>query len=319
MEFIVKRTTELTYEEKIKIRQLFNDVFHQKRDVKSFDKQFLNNILGYSFHSLAIDNNEIIGALSSIPFYCYKNGEKLLFGVSADVMVAKPYRDLYNVLEIIKNQEKVLKNEGIVFLMGFPNENSRQVFNIGRKFKDVGRMYSYAMPYKIGGVKKYLKIFNPLSIILSWSLILLSKIFTGSPRTRNYKFIKDNNDFLKYRYQWFDNEYKIVKINPENYFTYSIKLYNNIRTVFLIDITNTSKKTFQNAVNYIFKHHRKEFDVILYVGHLPFRPINMIKIPHYLEPKRFSFHGKILNKEVLDESVFDIKNWHVNLSNYDLI
>ena len=45
----------------------------------------------------------------------------------------------------------------------------------------------------------------------------------------------------------------------------------------------------------------------------------MIKVPRKLEPKRFYFLGKVLDESFENESIYNIKNWDVNLSNYDLL
>ena len=58
--------------------------------------------------------------------------------------------------------------------------------------------------------------------------------------------------------------------------------------------------------------------MILYVGKLDFKVKNLIKVPSKYEPKTVHMSGKILDDSVVDNRVFDIKNWNVNLSNYDV-
>jgi hypothetical protein len=45
----------------------------------------------------------------------------------------------------------------------------------------------------------------------------------------------------------------------------------------------------------------------------------MIKIPHKFEPKEFNMAVKILDKSLDKETLLNMNNWDVNLSNYDLI
>ena len=46
----------------------------------------------------------------------------------------------------------------------------------------------------------------------------------------------------------------------------------------------------------------------------------MVKVPTKYKPKTFYFVGNILDNSVLDADVlFNIQNWEVNLSNYDLL
>jgi hypothetical protein len=63
-----------------------------------------------------------------------------------------------------------------------------------------------------------------------------------------------------------------------------------------------------------------EFDILLYVGVLPFRRHGLLRVPKKLAPKKFYFVGEILRQEDIDKSfVFNLGNWDVNLSNYDLL
>jgi hypothetical protein len=47
--------------------------------------------------------------------------------------------------------------------------------------------------------------------------------------------------------------------------------------------------------------------------------MSLITMPHKYEPKHFNFTCKVLEKGYLDDSLYDINNWDVNLSNYDLL
>jgi hypothetical protein len=59
-------------------------------------------------------------------------------------------------------------------------------------------------------------------------------------------------------------------------------------------------------------------DVLLYVGRLPFRPARMIRVPPSRRPQRVRMTGKILIPDLIDERVFALENWNVNLSNFDV-
>ena len=59
--------------------------------------------------------------------------------------------------------------------------------------------------------------------------------------------------------------------------------------------------------------------MIIYVGMLPFTPISLLTVPHRFEPKRFNFTCQPLIEDFFDDSLYDIRNWDVNLSSYDLL
>lgn len=54
-------------------------------------------------------------------------------------------------------------------------------------------------------------------------------------------------------------------------------------------------------------------------GDLDFVPVSLIKIPHRFEPKHFHFTCNLIDKSYFDDTLYDIKNWDVNLSSYDLV
>ena len=96
MEFIFKKTTELTDAELDMISVLFERVFKKPRPVEILRNQYLPNPLGYSYHSMIVEKGEIVGLNSYVPAYYSVNGRKMLFANSTDSMVDKPYRDFFN-------------------------------------------------------------------------------------------------------------------------------------------------------------------------------------------------------------------------------
>ena len=91
----------------------------------------------------------------------------------------------------------------------------------------------------------------------------------------------------------------------------------------MIDVYEKSQKAFCESVRYLLKHERNNFDLIIYVGYLPFVNPGLIRVPHKFEPKNFNFDGNILNKEGLTEEetrlYYDINSWDINLSDDDVI
>ena len=72
---IIKKTTELTSEEIAQINRLFNDVMKRDRTEEGFKHLFLNTPLGYSFHVMLMEGEELIGFHSGLPFYYLNNGQ----------------------------------------------------------------------------------------------------------------------------------------------------------------------------------------------------------------------------------------------------
>ena len=115
-----------------------------------------------------------------------------------------------------------------------------------------------------------------------------------------------------------DGQYEIVHEGDLELF-YKVMPFNGVRAAFIIDVTGKSAKHFNQAVKYILKHNRKDFDLILYVGNLYFRNSGLIKVPQKFAPKQFNFIVKFFDNNYNNDMVKNIRNWDVNLATYDVI
>lgn len=317
MEVVCKKTTEITEEEIVEIYKLFDEIFGQKRDVSTFRQEYGNTVLGYSYHSLLLNEGDIVGFHSCLPFYYLDNGMRFIAGLGIDTMVKKEHRDFFGVRDMFQACVKRMHEEGCVLRVGFPNDNSYPVLKKGLKYKDVGKMTTYFLPIRIGGVKPSLRILNPLSRLASWCLIQFSRLSFNNEICK-FKYEKERSSFDKVRYKWFGGDYETLDVNGVTA-RYKVQVHDGVKTLFILDLHPMSKKMFDKMVRTIYKKERKNIDMIMYVGHLPFTPLSLLTMPHKYEPKHFNFTCKVLEKGVFDDSIYDIKNWDVNLSNYDLL
>ena len=317
MEFIVKKTNELTEDEIQQITSLFEQIFEKQRSRQEFLNQALNNPLGYSYHSIMMDDDKIVGLNSFVPSYFFVNGEKMLFANSTDSMVSKPYRDFFNFNDMVTAGFKRMKQDNISYVYGYPNDNSYPVLIKSKLYKDIGKMHTYCLPIHVGGVKKFMRFLDPLSELFCRALVSVSGMF-ASYKSEEYLISKECETYNATRYKRGDGVYCTKTIDGIT-FHYKIKVHEGVRSAFLIDLSEKSSKAFNLAVKHILRNHRKEFDILIYPGCLGFKNTSMIKIPRKLEPKNFNFVGRALDKKVFDNTIWDIRNWDTNLSNYDLI
>lgn len=318
MEILVKKTFELLDDEIAAIYNLFDEVFGQKRVVATFRENYSNTPLGYSYHSILLsDDGETIGFHSCMPFYYRKNGEQFMAALGIDSMVKKEYRDFFNFHDMIVQCQKRLKEDGCVLRIGFPNDNSYPVLKKGLKHRDIGKLTTYCMIRNVSAVKPGLSGLNFLSRGLSRLQYLCSFLSVGN-KQYNFKYHKDRPTFDKVRYKWFGGHYERTNVK-DSAIVYKIELYNGVETAFLLDVYPLSRSAFESAIRYIYRKERKKIDMIIYVGALPFTPISLITVPHRYEPKHFNFTCKPLVKDYFDDSLYDIRNWEVNLSSYDLL
>lgn len=319
MTVIYKKTTELSDIEIQSICDVFSQVFPEHtRSVSDFKNEFLNTDHGYSLHGLLMNGEKIVGSQSYIPFVYLIDGIETEVALSVDTMILKEYRDFDNIFDLLSKGHKLLKESGFSFVFGFPNDNAYPLLTKGLREKDIGDLSTYILPYKIGGIKENLKSFNFISKIFSAALVKLS-LFSQNRETKEYRIQKNRAKFNTYRYKWFDANYKKIAKKDFEFF-YKIKRHQGVDTAFLIDVNPLNKKNFDEAVRYIHKSENKNFDIILYIGNLHFKPLSLIKIPKSKEPKTFHFTAKILNSKLITpEILYDLNNWDVNLSNYDLL
>jgi hypothetical protein len=313
-----KNTLELSLAEKHGLIDLFNQIFNKNRTLAEFDNQYKNNALGYSFHIYLVDQDEIVGSISRIPGYYWVNGIKLIFTNGVDAMVQKKYRDFFYYYDMVKALDDFAKKEGAVLDYSFPNDLANPLILKAKIAEKIGRLRTYCLPYRIGGVKPTFKAFNLFTVIFSWFWIYLMAIISSAKET-TFLIQKDAETFNISRYKRMDANYSIV-IENKLRFVYKIIYYEGIRTAFLIDVAAKSPRNFNKAIRYIVKNHHSEFDILLYVGYLPFWCSGLVEVPHWFEPKNFNFVTTIFDHSKITKSdILNIQNWDVNLSNFDLI
>ena len=322
MEIVCKKTTELTAEEKRQICDCFEAVFEgHSKSLSDFNNEFDNTCLGYSFHTmLKSDENIVVGLYAVIPFDYLYNGEKQLFAIGVDFMIRKEFRnDFKNVMGICGESMKFAKANGVTCIFAFPNDLSHQLNTRILRMKDIGKLYTYILPYKVGAAKPKLKVLNICSMLLSWLLLFVSRL---DCRKKKYStlFERDRSTFDNTRYKWFNPmEYRFYH-DGEMSCSWKVANFDNVKAAFLMDFYPVSSANFNKSVRIMFNAEKDNVGIFLYVGNLPFVTTSMIKIPLKYAPKNFNFVAQILDKKkVQTEDVYDVNNWDVNLSSYDLI
>lgn len=318
MKVIVRKSTALAEAEFRQISALFEEVFGKPRSPELLHRQYEQNPFGYAWLSMLVDDGRIVGLNSYVPSYYTCNGKKLIFANSIDSMVEKPYRDFFNFNDMIRGAYKAMADEGVSFVYGYPNDNAFPVLTKGKLMKPIGKMYTYCLPYRVGGIKPSLKALNVISKLFSQVYSICSGWFASS-KVCGFMVEKDAASYNDTRYKRGDANYCHADLG-DGQLHYKIVDHEGVRTAFIIDIDRKSPSNFNKGVRYLLKNHSKEFDLILYPGWLPFGNTGMIRMPRKLEPKNFNFTGKMLAKKgELPEGIWSIENWDTNLSNYDLI
>ena len=312
-----KKTTEINKRDFEQIVSGFNDVFSLNRPIDVANNQYVQNPIGYSYHTIVYNDDTIIGHTAGVPSYYWCNNERVIFVDGVDAYIVKEYRDGEIFVNLLQSFFDYMKKDGIKLLLGFPDLKAMSIFAKAKIYKKIGEMQTYILPYRIGGVKPALKPFNFLSKAFAWSYIYLTGLFASS-KVMTFKIEKDTESYNATRYKRMDGDYQIVRDGDLEFF-YKCMSFKGVRAAFLIDVTGKSAKHFNLAVKYILKHDSKNFDVILYVGNLYFSNSGLIKVPRKFAPKQFNFIIKFFDKSFNNDMVKDIRNWDVNLATYDVI
>lgn len=323
MDFICKKTTELDEKELKDISELFSIVFpdHPSRSPEYLLNQYTQNAFGTSFHTMMYEDDVLVGHNAGVPGYLRVNGKKMSALNNVDLMIKEEKRGLQGFMFLMKKAWAFYKQNGIQLIYSIPNNNSHPLLVKMKFVKDISPLYTYCLPYRIGGVKKGLSFANLLSELFCFVWVSFASLF-ASKKEHVFGVQRDYESFEEKRYKRSDRNYSFATIGDVS-IVYKVIEHEGVRTAFLIDVKNKSGRALCKAVKYLLKKERKNFDLLLYVGYLPFAYNGLIRIPHRFEPKNFNFVGAVLNNEGLSEAdladYMVLSNWDINLADDDII
>jgi hypothetical protein len=314
-EFIFRKTKDLSVHKKDQIRNLLLRVFKIKLSAELFEQRFLYSSKGYSYHGLMVYKKEIVGTFNAIPYRYRCFSKEQTFALSVDTMIAPEHRGATNLQEMASMVYHALIDDGIPFIYGFPNELYYNHEKRILKTKDIGKLDYYVLPLNIGAVFLKMRLLNPLSQICAKMIVRFPKVHRSAEHKYNIEKI-DDKQFRKHRY---DDSYSIVGLDSGGECVYKIyEEERKVRVLYIIDVTPLASVYFDEAVRRVYKLASRSVDLVIYVGKLPFRPARLIKLPKLMEPQKVRMTGKILVPGVVNDSVFAIENWNVNISDFDV-
>lgn len=316
MNFIVKKSNELTIVEKQQICNLFFEVFEKKKTLQDFDKQFLGTFKGYSYHAIMQENDNIVGINTIIPYEYSYFGKIVTIALSVDTMTSQKHRALNSFTKMAKLVYEYAKNDGVVFVLGFPNDISYKIFKKMLRWQDIGRLNFFILPINIGNIKPLLKYFSWLSNLFANAVCKVSKFVTKDIKNITYNISKMDSQL--FRLQKYD-AMTIYNKNDLCEFFYKLDSFENTKVIYILDVLPMSKKALESVVENIFTQYGNNIDAILYLGKINFTPFNLIRVPIKFEPKNVYVSGLILDESVIDDRIWNIQNWNLNLSNMDVI
>ena len=315
MQYITKKTSELTNTDWNQLTDLYNATFKRNVESEYFKKKYNSSVPSVScFHGLMVDDAiGIVGAMTIIPFK-YKFFEKnVIFGNLIDLMINANYRT--NILNFKLIYDQLLKNinSKVDFIYAVPNPNSHLYWTKILQWKEVGKLNYYLFPVKI---TKLLKLVSSFDKLIRPFNNLFQFLFSRNRQKLFHpsisKIISDN--FLNYRYS---DSYKSFTIGGQTAW-YRIYNENGVVTCYIIDIEPMDRKWMAKSIASIYKLERENVDVIMYISNNKAGAFNILKTPIKFEPRNLPLIGKVINTKNIDNRIFNLSNWRFNLSDFDV-
>ena len=325
MEIKVTRSCDLSDKQWDSYTRSFNFVFNKNFLPDYFTHKYLKTIDGTSYHALLLENDDIVGGCTVIPYNYLSGSEKIKIGLAVDVFIHPAYRsDPYSLLRMYQLLKTRVKEENIAMIIAVPNDMIYSYWKNIVKWKDIGMIPYFAYPLNLANV---LKSGNKILNFLSSSVAKLNFVFNAfvtlffNPTQKVFSIAVDRSDPV-IEEQRYTSDHIIIK-NDLYSFAYRIVEENQVQTAYLIDFYNQEKhskdlKTLLFAVKHITKNH--QIDILIFVGKLQFFQTLLIKIPFKKEPKHLCLMGDIVKTVNINntDAVFNNKHWDFGLFNYDV-
>jgi hypothetical protein len=297
------------------MRDLFLRVFDKKMTKDAFERKFFYTPGGYSYHSLMLHGQAVVGAFSAVPGRYRLFGQEQILALSVDTMIDAKYRGGGHFVKMANLVHQGLISDGIPFIFGFPNEHFYPAQRRLLKYEDIGELDYYALPLNIGSFVQKLKPFNGLSRSFCRFVTRLCRIPKDSKAKYEIEKVIDKQ-FGRHRY---DDSYSKIDLTDGAECIYKIyEEEGGIRTLYIIDIVPLNAVTPTKAIKQICRTAVGGVDIVIYVGRLSSRPAGLWKVPDSKKPRKIRMTGKILIPDAIDGSVFNIDNWRINLSDFDV-
>jgi len=315
--YILKRTDQLTGPQKRTVIDILaaNSISCQTQ--VEFDRKYSETPLGYSYHGLMMADDSIIGIYSTIP-YAYRYFERsVIFCQLADVVVSDKHRaNPFHVYKTANTVNDAMKQDGVSFCFGRPNENLYNYLKKMLSFRLVGELDVHVLLLNIGQISGRLRFANVFSRICAKLLVHLPAIpFCGQHSMPIAKVCDDV--FLRQRY---NHRHQVCNLPQGGKGVYCVVENENTgKTLLIVDISPLTAANLTETMRKLYAVGIAECaDLIMYVGQIPFPKLCLARIPHFVKRFNNRLVGKIINPELVDDRVYDLKNWSVNTSNMDV-
>ena len=316
LQYIAKKTNELTKAEQGRICRLFEQIFKKEFSSEEFQRKYKAPIGGSSYHGLALsEDGEIVGCTATIPFMYNYFAQEKMFGLVVDSMIDPAYRkSIFALKKMFDQSAELMKSDGVSFVFAVPNDNAYQYWLKVGGWKDIGNLDYFVLPLRIGAVLNRPEIWNFLSFTFA-QLINLLPVWDNGMSKESFPITKSiNKSFLEYRY---GTGYEFLRLDEDSFAYYRVYDEQGVQTAFIIDVFPLTKRNVEKTVKAIHTKEKSRIDIIVYIGNLRFKPKNLLATPARFAPRILRLCGRKID-DTLDNRVFEIGSWRYNLADLDV-
>jgi hypothetical protein len=296
---------------------LFEASFQKPMTPGRLREKFGTTCLGFSLHAILRHGQAgIVGSFNVMPeTYRFFGGEETL-GISVDTMVHPDHRRIpIHLKRMADLVEAEMKNRGIPFLFGFPNDNSFIYAQKIMKWKRIGDLPYLVLPMRPGAFVGALKPFDGLTSLFMRTLVRLLPL---GQDVAVFKAPIERVNAPSPASYLARNDRQLVHLEGPAWMVYSIhEEPNGLKVAYLVDFSPVSRHVFHQALRHLAAVPTGA-DALAYVGTLPFKTHRLVQVPRKRIPKPLRLSGKVLLDTPGTERLLDFSQWHVNLATLDV-
>ena len=302
---VIKKTPEITEKEWSVYIEEFNRIFNQDYSKNDFIQKYTKTPLGFTFHSLAYMDNNLIGAQSyMIELLDYK-AETIKVACGVDLFIREDYRKTFTLLsDLWESADSLLIAIGVKAHISNPLPELLSYHKaVQTGFQLISPLSTYVLPLT-------LKVIHPKLGFLDWLYYpLLQSMLAARSRNKSSvhkdkKRFKAHEYYSPYDYKTFQEQVGRLKFS----WLWSAGKHTKIK---IINDNFKARGDVYTASKYLMKKHRKKAEAIVFIT------TNKLALPYKLFHKNEMFIGKPLSNDINKEDFYNISNWEFSRGFFD--
>jgi len=317
---ISKFSYELSENDWFEIKESFNLIFKKNNSINFFKNKYTDCSMGYSTHGILYFKDKIVGCFTIIPRDYSVFNKREIIGLACDVYILEDHRkDELFLRKISDSAICKIKDKKITKFISLPNFSAYKYWKYLSNWKDIGELDYFAYPVNFSKLIFKKPLLSFLSLKFFCILSFLFKIiyaFSNNVKEKNI-FIKLDKLSNKQRFNL--DAYNHIKLNNKSFGYYRIYKEEYLNVAYIVHINFLSKRNISAMINKIIIESGAEIDLIVYVGNLSNKPLNLFRLPKNKYPRRLFFTGIIKHNTDFEQNnnFLNINNWEVSLVNFD--